>query len=200
MLTDWVNSDYLDSENISRLQESFLSVGPFPHLELKDFFKEEKIIEVLHALTEEKFFLKDSDLFTFLQTNDFSSTDNKVLQEFRTFLSSKKFVEYMTDLTRIPLSENSFDMFGTSYEDKHYLLPHDDRLEGRKIAYFCYLSNLSRGDGGSLRLYESAGVAKEIIPQFNTFAFFAVSRKSFHEVKEVVGSQRITITGWFHDQ
>lgn len=50
------------------------------------------------------------------------------------------------------------DLAGQIYSPGDYLLCHDDQLEGRKVAFICYLVdeewNLDE-DGGSLDLYPS---------------------------------------------
>ena len=82
-----------------------------------------------------------------------------------------------------------------------YLLFHDDVVEGRKIAYITYLSDLSEADGGALRLYnikKPLRPIKKIYPRVNSFACFNVSEKSLHDVEEVKSKkQRLTIGGWF---
>ncbi|HLC52212.1 MAG: hypothetical protein A2639_01965 [Candidatus Staskawiczbacteria bacterium RIFCSPHIGHO2_01_FULL_34_27] len=196
MLKQWINQNYLAPEKLS---QKFLNNKPFPYLELKDFFIKNKLIQVLKALSKESFYLKDSDLFTFFQTNDLKSTKNKTLHNFRTFLKSKEFGVYLTSITGKNYSD-SIDCFGTIYQDTNYLLPHDDQLEKRKLAYFIYLTNLRKQDGGSLCLYKNDFVAAKITPKLNTFAFFEVSKNSLHEVEEVINKRRITITGWFYDQ
>lgn len=188
MLSQWINPDYLDG-TIKLIDQ------PFPHAIFPDFFIEEKIITVLHALTEEKFFLKEADLFKFRQTHDFKGTGNNILKEFYDFISSKEFIDFVSSISKKNLSTH-IDMFGTLYEDTDFLLCHDDKLEGRKLAYFVYLSNIQKGEGGELSLFGSD--TKTIRPTFNTFAFFEVSEKSFHQVEEVINGQRIAITGWFH--
>lgn len=203
LLSNWINLHYLKETTINYYQKKFQQNKPFPFLELSNFFQEEKTLSLLKALTKEKFFSKESDLFTFLQTNDFKGTKNKTLTAFREFLSSTEFVQYLSNLTGTKLNRH-LDIFGTIYRDTNYLLPHDDLLEKRRIAYFLYLSNLKEKEGGQLLLYDSikgrpTKVDKKILPQFNTLAFFKVSNKSFHQVEEVIGNnQRITITGWFH--
>ncbi len=204
-MKEWINPQYLSVQEIERLQKSFPTSKPFPSLELKNFFHPEKIILVLKALSEEQFHPQQADLFQFQQTDDFKNTKNKVLPEFRSFLSSPGFVSYLSYITSTNLKPNRIDMSGTLYEDTDYLLCHDDQLEGRKIAYFLYLSDLDKNDGGALNLFSSPdGIPEEvqatIIPKFNTFSFFLVSEKSFHEVAEVVRDvQRIAISGWFHE-
>ncbi len=190
MLSDWINPHYLDGNNE-------VITKPFPHSIFPDFFIEEKILAVLKALTEEKFFIKEADLFKFRQTHDFVNTKNNVLKEFYDFISSKEFITFISNVSQKKLSSH-IDMFGTVYEDTDFLLCHDDKLEGRTLAYFVYLSNLQNGQGGELSLFGSD--TKKIRPSFNTFAFFEVSGKSFHQVEEVINAQRIAITGWFHGE
>ncbi len=201
----WINQKYLSFLDLERFKTAFPSQKPFPYLEFKNFFRLDKIIEVVKALTEERFHPQQADLFQFKQTGDLSATKNKVLQELRTFLSSPEFTSYLSGITSTNLKPKVIDMSGTLYEDTDYLLCHDDQLEGRKIAYFLYLSDLEKNDGGALHLFSSKdGIPTEaavtIIPKFNTFSFFLVSEKSFHEVTEVVRDvQRIAVSGWFHD-
>ena len=204
LLKEWINPFYLSLENVRTFPQQFLTAKPYPHLVLPTFFIEKKLKEVLSALREENFVLKDADRFTFLQTPDLVSSSNLCIEELRSFLSSSDFVSYLSFLTRLKLRSNVIDMSGTIYQKTHYLLPHDDQLERRKLAYFLYLSDLAQNEGGSLGLYETKSkkptiITKKIIPQFNMFAFFEVSSKSFHEVDEViVEKERIALTGWFH--
>lgn len=202
LLKKWIQEKYLQSAYVKQGAVSFAQLKPFPHLEISDFFIPEKLIEVLKALTTEKFFFKEADLFKFRQTQDFLGSENATLQEFRRFLSSPDFISYLSLLTGAALKSHSIDISATLYEDTDFLLCHDDQLEGRKIAYFIYLSTLEKGDGGTLQLFnKDFQIEASISPRFNTFAFFEVSSKSFHEVAEVLGEkQRIAITGWFHDQ
>ena len=201
MLNQWINNNYLDP---LIFKSKFKSNQPFPNLVLKNFFNQNKLLMVLKELTTEEFHLKDSDLFTFFQTNDFRATKNKFIKEFRDFLNSPEFVNYLSQLTTYVLKPG-IECFATIYQDTNYLLPHDDRVEKRKIAYMIYLSNLDRKDGGILNFYSRKNnkptrISKKIIPQFNTFVFFEVSKKSFHSISEVTAEkQRITITGWFYD-
>ena len=204
-LPEWISSKYVSGQGIEQLKKLFPTQKPFPHLELKNFFQPDKIIPVLKALLEEHFIPQQADLFQFKQTDDFKNSKNKILQEFRNFLSSREFTSYLGHITSSLLKPQSIDMSGTLYEDTDYLLCHDDQLEGRRIAYFLYLSDLDKNDGGALNLLSSkdgipAEVKVTIIPQFNTFSFFLVSEESFHEVAEVTRDvQRIAISGWFHD-
>ncbi len=224
-LSDWLHASYLESATVKKLWQQFQHNLPFPYLELPHFFLPEKIVEVLKALAQEEFTLKEADLFKFRQTADLISSkhtvmrnsplkanfcDTKghartlsVLQEFRNFLCSEEFVSYLSTLTNTSLKPGEIDMSATIYEDTDFLLCHDDQLESRKIAYFLYLSDVDTSDGGWLNLFSSEDgrpteAGKMILPKFNTFSFFLVSEKSFHSVEEVVSdTQRIAISGWF---
>jgi len=206
ILHEWLHPVYLQEDKITKLQHSFSSAKSFPHLVLAHFLVEKKATAILRAIAKEKLVLKDSDLFTFFQTNDFKITRSKVLLDFRNFLCSNDFSQYLTRITACKIKSKRIDMSASLYLKTHYLLPHDDRLERRRIAYLYYLSTLAKKDGGALALYDSKNkkpteIVKKIVPQFNTFAFFEVSGCSFHEVEEIVSDkQRIAISGWFHDQ
>ena len=204
MLQEWLDEGYIESGKIKELREMFSKNRPFPFLELNDFLKPLKAASVLKGLSGEKFHAKESDLFKFMQTDDLNGTGSRELREFRDFLYSKEFVGYMEQLTGFRLKTDAVDLAGTLYQDTDYLLCHDDRLEGRKIAYLFYLSDMEEKDGGSLNLFASKSKAplkieKKIIPRFNTLAFFEVSPISFHEVGEIiVKKQRIAIGGWLY--
>lgn len=203
-LSVWINPQHLKQKNIDQYQQLFSRNKPFPHLQLKNLFRQEKVRQLLTALTTEPFGNRESDLYTFFQTNDFSKTKNKALHQFRIFLSSSVFVDYISRITGQKLKYNSIDMSASAYERTHYLLPHDDQVEWRRIAYSFYLTSLNKSDGGALAVYGSeknkpTTIVKKICPTVNTFVFFLVSKKSFHEVEEVItNKRRLAISGWFH--
>ena len=107
----------------------------------------------------------------------------------------------MEKLTGERLSQK-IDMQSHSMTAGNYLLFHDDVVEGRKIAYIAYLSDLGPHDGGRLRLYDlknPVNPIKQIVQKFNSFACFRVSNKSLHDVEEIKSKrQRLTIGGWFY--
>jgi len=193
----------MDWENkITTLKKKYFSAKPFPHLEIKNFLGPKKAASLLKALQNERFYEKDADLFKFLQTNDLSGTKSKILREFRTFLASQKFIQHIEDITTTKLKKGVIDLHGTWYRDTDFLLCHEDKLEGRKIAFMLYLTDLKKSEGGCLELYAAGNpkkIVKTIPPKANSFVFFEISKKSFHQVSELlVDKQRITIAGWFH--
>lgn len=95
------------------------------------------------------------------------------------------------------------------YEATDRLLCHDDELEGRRIAFILYLvpEDWNEQDAGHLDLFnvdpdtaQPCSIAKSLLPKWNTFNFFEVSEKSYHQVREVLSKdkKRVSISGWFH--
>ncbi len=193
-----INKNYLN--NIKKLE--FNKNKPFHHLILKDFFKEKLIEKFSNELKKESFSKQESDLFSFSQTRDLEKTNNKILKEFYNFLNSREFKEYLFKITNVK-AFGKIDCSGFIYKNTDYLLPHDDRLETRKIAYVLNLSKkFTRKDGGSLEFFEENKIIKNIIPNFNTLIIFKVIiNKTFHQVSEVTSDkERLSIAGWFNDK
>ncbi len=205
MINEWISPDYL--KTINELRKKFTNNKPFSHLFLKDFFIEKKIIPVLFALENEEFIDKNTDLFQFKQTKiDIKSSEITELNKFHDFFSSKEFGEFISEITGLKINLGKIDMSGFIYSKTDYLLPHDDRLEGRKIAYILNLSEKFRkSDGGKLQLFgvknkKPFNIIKSFIPAFNTLSLFEVSEISFHQVEEVMSNKdRISFAGWFYE-
>ncbi len=202
MFSDYINEKYLTKTKIRGLFSDFTKNKPFPHLILKDFFKEDFIRKVAKELLKEDFSFKESDLFRFSQTKDLISSNNKIIAECYNIINSQDFKDYLLGITGI----NSFekiDCSGFIYGSGDHLLPHDDRLEKRKVAYVINLSeDFTKADGGSLEFFDNKNIVKSIVPSFNTFIIFQVIvNKTIHQVSEVLSDKkRLTIAGWFNDK
>jgi Rps23 Pro-64 3,4-dihydroxylase Tpa1-like proline 4-hydroxylase len=207
MLKEWISGEYLKENKLLQLKAHFLKNKPFPHLVLKNFFNTKKITPVLFALENEEYIFKNTDLFQFKQTKtDIESSNDKELKDFYSFFSSKEFGEYISKITGLKITLGKIDMSGFVYGKTDYLLPHDDRLEGRKIAYVLNLSKKFRkSDGGKLQLFDTKNkkpfkIVKSYIPSFNTLTLFEVSDISYHQVEEELSyKDRISFAGWFHE-
>lgn len=201
-LAEWIAPQYLDP---AKLRRRYTAARPYPHLSLTGFLSEDKAKQLATAIGSEQFFEKESDLFKLSQTNELMHTKSAVLQEFRAFLASREFSNYMQAVTGVKLTNRELDMGGSKYQDTNFLLCHDDRVTGRKIAYIFYFNqNFTAKDGGALALFSTKGkhphkAVKRYLPTWNTFNFFTVSAVSFHSVEEITGSKtRLSINGWFH--
>lgn len=198
-----INKKLLINEKINEFKEKFGNEKPFKHVLIFNFLDRDKAINIFNALKKEKFEHKESDLFSFSQTSDFISIDNEILRESYEFMRSKELGKFIEGVTGVKLQFGRIDMMGSLYKSCDYLLCHDDLLEGRKIAFVYYLSSLRMEDGGALVMYDSVDgnvgkEAKTIIPKFNSFLIFEVSKKSFHSVEEVIKGKRHAIGGWFY--
>ena len=200
MLKNWINPKYLNENKIKRIREISRKAKPYQNFALTDFFNKNKLLSLKKAVLKERFERQDKDLFSFSQTKELRHSKNKIVREFYNLLSSGEFLNLMEKLTGETL-ENA-DMHAHLYTQGDYLLFHDDVVEGRKIAYIAYLSDLKPIDGGSLRLYDikkPLQPSKKITPKFNSFACFKVSGKSLHDVEEVKSDKkRLTVGGWFN--
>lgn len=200
---NWVHPEYQDEEARKTLRNSFPKARPFPHLVLRNFFSPTRIKRVREELLKQSFAFKESDLFRFHQTSDISNLPNKVLREFYEFFNSKDFCKYVSTITHTKVKRA--DMSGFIYSSTDHLLPHDDRLEGRKIAYVVNISqNFTRKDGGALSFFATKNnrpkkIFQSFPPTFNTLFLFKVSPKSFHQVDEILSDKkRLTLAGWFY--
>jgi Rps23 Pro-64 3,4-dihydroxylase Tpa1-like proline 4-hydroxylase len=199
----WVNPEYLDESARQKLRNAFPGAMPFPHMVLHEFFSPARIKRVRDELLKQAFIFKESDLFRFHQTADISSLPNKALEDFYAFFNSKDFCAYISQITSTRVSRA--DMSGFIYSSTDHLLPHDDRLEGRKIAYVVNLSQgFTKKDGGALSFFSTKNnrpvrIVQSFTPTFNTLFLFKVTPKSFHQVDEVLSDKkRVTIAGWFY--
>ncbi len=204
VLTKFLNGKHLDERRILKYSSDFDSAVPFRFLELRDFLLHPSAVALKRAVVDLDFELKKSDLFEFFQSGDLMTLSKGVISDFTTLFMSAPFRAYMMSITGIDLSHSEITLFGSRYEDTSYLLPHDDQLEGRQIAFLYYLSDMNENNGGELVLFgkmENDEVVSEkvrIRPHFNSFVFFEVTPASIHAVSEVIGTgERYTLGGWF---
>ena len=203
-MQDWINPLYLKAKSIKNLNKKFKKAKPFPHLVIHNFLNPKKALIILKEIKKERFIEKESDLFQFKQTNDLFFSKNKIIKEFNQAFLSWEFFNLIAKMTDSNF-KGTLDMAATLYKSADYLLPHDDKLEGRKIAYVLYLSkNIKEKNGGSFVLYNSKNrrpttMAKKIPPVFNSLLLFQVSQISFHEVEENISNKkRFAIGGWLY--
>jgi Rps23 Pro-64 3,4-dihydroxylase Tpa1-like proline 4-hydroxylase len=199
-LQHWLSPEYLKAGHIETLRAQYAKNKPFAHLRLANFFQPAQLEFVRAALLKERFVEAEADLFTFEQTNDLKLAQNKTLKDFRAFLRSPQFLTFLSYITGENLSRE-IDISGFVYDDTDHLLPHDDKLEGRKIAFVVNLSkNWTAKDGGQLDFFKGNKIAKSYVPEWNSFVIFTVKPgTTLHQVREVVtDKKRLTLAGWFH--
>ena len=192
---NYLNPVYEGKEQ--ELQKQFLSNKPFPHLVLKNIFKEKLIEQLKKEIQSVTLKEKETDLFAFKQSQDLSSINNKTIKECYKMLSSKDFIHFIEQVTNTKLT-HKIDASIFRYEETDHLLPHDDHLESRKVAFTLYLSK-EKIEGGHLQFFEGNKIIKSIEPSYNTLVLFTVEEgKTIHQVSEVIMGSRYSIAGWFH--
>uniref|UniRef100_A0A0N4ZFX5 uS12 prolyl 3-hydroxylase n=1 Tax=Parastrongyloides trichosuri TaxID=131310 RepID=A0A0N4ZFX5_PARTI len=171
--------------------------------------KEESLEELTNDLMKIKFSTKCNDLYSLYQTKDLGelseSQTTPIIKEFVNFMKTDV-KEYLKNVTGFNLTDK-VTLTGSRYQKGNYLLPHNDQISNRKVAFIIYLNKKDKDiEGGELNIYnvDEKDFPKDIIlsekPIFNRFNFFEVSNKSWHEVSEILSEdvERISINGWFH--
>jgi len=188
------------------LKKTYEECEPYPLARIQNLFDASFLEQVKENLMGVKFFPKDNDLYHFYQSDDLKNEDSPVLQKLRNSLYSEEFRGFLQRITGLELSDRP-DLSGSLYLKGHTLLCHDDQVEDRALAFILYLVDPEwvAADGGSLDIFTGAnGLAKtrvrSLVPQWNSFVFFEVSPKSFHQVSEILSDsrKRLTVGGWFH--
>jgi Rps23 Pro-64 3,4-dihydroxylase Tpa1-like proline 4-hydroxylase len=80
---------------------------------------------------------KNNDLYHFGQSKDLKGLKEPIICKFREVIYSTKFRELLKSISGIDTSEleATVDISAAVYSQTQYLLPHDDRLSGRRIAF-----------------------------------------------------------------
>ncbi|RKP17474.1 hypothetical protein ROZALSC1DRAFT_7711, partial [Rozella allomycis CSF55] len=161
--------------------------------------------DVKKELLSTFFIRKSNDLYDFYQSSDLSDIQTPYLKELRETIFSETMINMISKITGCTLNDYIM-LAGQRYPENGYLLCHDDKLEGRRVAFILYLvdENWKEEDGGELALFDSIDnlpnkIVDKVVPKFNSFAFFEVTPTSYHQVCEVLSKmERVSITGWFH--
>ncbi|XP_078587125.1 prolyl 3-hydroxylase OGFOD1-like [Branchiostoma floridae x Branchiostoma japonicum] len=180
---------------------------PFRHCIIKNYLSEEFVAKLETDLSQLSFNTKSNDLYSFKQTNDLKTADSPSIGAFVSLLK-EKMRNWLVEVTGIPLNDK-VDITSSIYEHTDTLLCHDDELEERRIAFILYITppSWTMADGGTLDLFSSSEgrlqpekVVKSLLPTRSSLVFFEVMASSFHQVAEVLASdkRRMSMGGWFH--
>ena len=181
-----------------------IDVSPFPHVVVENFLDEDTLDLVIDALAGLEYSFSESDLFSYWASVKLTEIDHPALNILREDLGDKKWRDTVAKAFQVS-NLSKIDMAAYVYGLGDFLLPHDDQVENRIIAYSLHLTpDLEENDGGSLDLFEAneqgkSRLVKSIIPKFNSLNMFEVSATSWHQVSEVLTDiQRLTLTGWYY--
>lgn len=177
---------------------------PFPHIVIDDFLAPECLDGIMEILDEEGVERYEADLYAFEATAPEPRTG-----EMRALRAewSATLAPALSRITGVHVTRA--DLRAYAYRVGHYLLPHADHQEGleRKLAFAYYLPSPEPIVGGELELYacraeggELADIASArlIEPRGNRISIFDVSDVSLHQVREVLGGVRLSLSGWFY--
>ena len=207
ILKDWINPIYLEDKKLEKIKINFYKSQPYNYLSLDNFLLEGRAEILLKTLKDEDYYIEDSDLYQFLRTVDFKDMKHPILREFREFLKSDETIQFFEKMLGSKISKKIVDSHSLKLLNTHYLLCHDDLVLGRQFAFIFNLSkDFNEKDGGQFEIFDtnkdgsaSGKIIKSIIPKFNRFNLFKVSKNSYHQIREVCSDkERISIGGWFH--
>ena len=177
---------------------------PFPHIVVEDFLDEDTLDLAIDALAGLEYSFSESDLFSYWASVELTDIDHPALNVLRNDLGDKSWRNEVAKAFQVS-KLSKIDMAAYVYGLGDFLLPHDDQVEDRVIAYSLHLTpDLEDNGGGSLDLFEAgqegkSKLVKKIIPKFNSLNMFEVSTTSWHQVSEILTDiQRLTLTGWYH--
>lgn len=168
---------------------------PFAHTVVSHFLAQKELCMLKNAYNALKFDYKKTDLFAFYQT---AALDIEFLETYiLDFLNnSQDNYKFTTNKEQNNTFAVSFDIFASYYANDNYLLPHDDTVDDRKIAFCLYLSDF---DTGELLMYNEAcdEEMKRVKVQENLFVMFGIEN-AYHEVNYCSTDGRMAITGWLN--
>jgi hypothetical protein len=177
---------------------------PYPHIIVKNFLDDSTLDLVIDALAGLEYDFKESDLFSYWASVELTEIDHPAINILRDDLGDELWRNKVAEaFSSKPLS--SIDMAAYVYGLGDFLLPHDDQVEERIIAYSLHLTpEITEEMGGALQIFDvdennKSKLVDSIIPEYNSLIMFEVSKHSWHQVGEILQDiQRLTVTGWYH--
>jgi len=177
---------------------------PYPHIVVKNFLDDSTLDLVIDALAGLEYDFKESDLFSYWASIELTDIDHPALNILRDDLGDELWRNKVAEaFSSKPLS--SIDMAAYVYGLGDFLLPHDDQVEERIIAYSLHLTpEITEEMGGALQIFDvdennKSKLVDSIVPEYNSLIMFEVSKHSWHQVGEILQDiQRLTVTGWYH--
>ena len=128
---------------------------PFPHVVVKDFLDEPTLDLVIDALAGLEYDFKESDLFSYWASVELTDINHPAINILRDDIGDKSWRDNVSKSFGVKKLSN-IDMAAYVYGLGDFLLPHDDQVEGRIIAYSLHLTpEITKEMGGTLNLFEA---------------------------------------------
>ena len=181
-----------------------IKTRPFPHVIVRNFLDSPTLDLAIDALAGLEYDFKESDLFSYWASIELTEINHPAINILRDDLGDEIWRKKVAESFKVK-QLSSIDMSAYVYGLGDFLLPHDDQVEGRIIAYSLHLTpEITEEIGGALNIFKAdkegkSKLADSIIPEYNSLIMFEVSDRSWHQVSEIVADiQRLTVTGWYH--
>lgn len=181
-----------------------IKARPFPHVIVRNFLDSPTLDLAIDALAGLEYDFKESDLFSYWASIELTDINHPAINILRDDLGDEIWRKKVAESFKVK-QLSSIDMSAYVYGLGDFLLPHDDQVEGRIIAYSLHLTpEITEEMGGALNIFKAdkegkSKLADSIIPEYNSLIMFEVSDRSWHQVSEIVADiQRLTVTGWYH--
>ncbi len=181
-----------------------IKLRPFPHVVVRNFLDSPTLDLAIDALAGLEYDFKESDLFSYWASVELTDVNHPAINIIRDDLGDQAWRKKVAESFKVK-KLSSIDMAAYVYGLGDFLLPHDDQVEGRIIAYSLHLTpEITDKMGGALNIFKAdkngkSKLADSLIPEYNSLIMFEVSDRSWHEVNEIVMDiQRLTVTGWYH--
>jgi len=181
-----------------------IKLHPFPHVIVKDFLDSATLDLAIDALAGLEYDFKESDLFSYWASIDLTDINHPAINILRNDIGDDTWRKKVAKSFKVK-QFSSIDLAAYVYGQGDFLLPHDDQVEGRIIAYSLHLTpEITEETGGALNIFKANKEGKSklvdsILPEYNSLILFEVSDHSWHQVSEITSDiQRLTLTGWYY--
>tara|TARA_Y100000758_G_C15988382_1_gene399551 strand:- start:210 stop:785 length:576 start_codon:yes stop_codon:yes gene_type:complete len=181
-----------------------IKLHPFPHVVVKNFLDSATLDLAIDALAGLEYDFKESDLFSYWASIDLTAINHPAINILRNDLGDDNWRKKVAKSFKVK-QLSSIDLAAYVYGLGDFLLPHDDQVEGRTIAYSLHLTpEITEKTGGALNIFKANKEGKSklvdsILPEYNSLIMFEVSDRSWHQVSEITSDiQRLTLTGWYY--
>lgn len=116
------------------------------------------------------------------------------------FLKSSGYFKFVSDITGLAICSTT-NTATQRLRYGHYLKPHDDRGDARRIAFILYLTPDWKSEfGGQLSITSHDNKIMRLEPTFNSLVLFDVNQHKTHHIEgltpQSLGAARMTMGGW----
>jgi Rps23 Pro-64 3,4-dihydroxylase Tpa1-like proline 4-hydroxylase len=187
------------------LAHSWRCATPFPHIVLDGFLPDASLADLRQAVSREPHGPNYADFYEMMASAE--PVAHPTLRRFADEITTPDACRFAADVTgKTPARA---DLRSYVYLAGSYLLPHSDyqATAGRLLSWALYLLPRASSAGGELELFDCALDREEVVsakpstvidPVENRFVLFDVSPRSLHQVREVTGGGRASLSGWFY--